>query len=69
VSLGKVLVSGSTFQVYEVDLSDYIKQERAAGSQSISIAFSNPAGSSQQILMNSREADANAPELVIETGN
>jgi hyaluronate lyase len=69
VSLGKVLVEGSEYKIYEVDLSDYIKQAKAAGSQSVSIAFSNPASSTEQIQMSSREAGSNAPELVIQTSN
>ncbi|HLM00944.1 MAG TPA: DNRLRE domain-containing protein [Pyrinomonadaceae bacterium] len=60
-------VTGTNFATYELDVTGYIKSEKAAGRNIISLALHNPSSSTLVITANSREAAFNKPHLVITT--
>ncbi|MEO6435257.1 MAG: PQQ-dependent sugar dehydrogenase [Tepidisphaeraceae bacterium] len=64
-ALGKVTVIDTVARWYEVDLTNYVKQQRAAGK--IAVAFALKAAISAQPLavFNSDEAASNRPQLVV----
>jgi hypothetical protein len=63
-------VAGVTGQYYEFDLTEFIRQERAAGRTAVSFRLINqaPTGNSGAFFttVNSKEAANNPPQLVIE---
>ena len=64
-SLGSAAVSGSTYVYYEVDVSNYVLAEKAAGRAIVSLALHNTQTSSQRIYIRSRENTNGPPQLVI----
>ena len=62
--LGSVVVSGTTLQWYEVDLTDYVHAQRAAGATTIAIALKNLADTLPYVTFRSRESSTGKPELV-----
>ena len=63
--LGTVVVSGTTGQWYEVDLTSYVQAQRAAGQTTIAIALKNPIDTLPYTTFRSRQSSTNKPELVI----
>jgi len=60
-------VTGTTFATYDIDVTNYIKTEKAAGRNIVSLALHNPTSSTLFITANSREAASDKPRLVIKT--
>lgn len=68
--LAQITVTGATGQYYEFDLTSFIQAERAAGRTAVSLRLINrqATGNSGAFFtsINSKEAEANRPQLVIE---
>jgi hypothetical protein len=60
-------VLSTTYATYDLDVSAYVLSEKSAGRDIISIALHNPSNSTPNIFLNSREAAANKPQLVLTT--
>ena len=52
---------------YDLDVTNYVKSEKNAGRDVISLAFHNPSSSTTFVTLNSREAAANKPQLIVTT--
>jgi hypothetical protein len=64
--LAQALVSTSTTQQwYEFDLTEYLKALKAKGVNAVTLVMKNLQSSATTSLFNSREANANQPQLVI----
>jgi GH25 family lysozyme M1 (1,4-beta-N-acetylmuramidase) len=61
---GKITVSGTTNQTYEVDLTSFLKAELAAGRKVITLVLKNPTASDAQTIFGSDESPA-PPQLVV----
>lgn len=64
-----VTVNSTTFAAYDIDITTYVKGEKAAGRDTVSLALHNGSNSTPYILLNSREAASNKPQLVVTTSN
>src|SRR5439155_10757524 len=64
-SLGSVTVASTLSLWHEVDVTDYLREQRAAGKRLVTLALHNPQSSSPKIRVNSREAATGRPELVV----
>jgi hypothetical protein len=62
-----VAVTSTTYASYDIDITSYAVGEKAAGRDIFSVALHNPSNSTPYILLNSREASTNKPQLVITT--
>ena len=62
-AIGSVVVSGTTPRWYEIDITSYAQQQRAAGASTIAIALKNPADTLPFSGFASRESGS-TPELV-----
>jgi hypothetical protein len=60
-------ITGTTQAVYDVDVTPYIKTEKAAGRNLVSLALHNPTASTLVMTANSREAATGKPKLVVTT--
>ena len=67
ISGATATVTSTTFATYELDVSSYILAEQTAGRKVISVALHNPSNSTPHILLNSREATTNKPQLLLTT--
>jgi hypothetical protein len=63
--LGTLVVSGTTGQWYQVDLSAYVQAQQAAGQTTIAIALKGAADTLPYATFRSRQSSTNKPELVI----
>ncbi len=63
--LNSATVSGSTYIYYEVDVTSYVKSEKAAGRNIVSFGLHNTQSSSQRIYVRSRENTNGPPQLVL----
>jgi hypothetical protein len=63
---GTVAVSGTTAAWYDVDLTEHVQAERAAGQTVIGIVLKNTAETLPYVSFSSRET-ANAPQLIVTT--
>ena len=63
--LGTLVVQSRPYAWIELDVTDYVNAERAAGRTSVSFALHNRGTGPQRVLVLSREARANRPELVL----
>jgi hypothetical protein len=61
---GTVSIGSTKYANYEFDITNYVKGEKAAGRNVVSLAIHNPSTSSNYIKVNSRESAAK-PVLVI----
>jgi hypothetical protein len=61
-------VNSTTFATYDLDVTAYVKSEKSAGRDVISLALHNPSSSTVFINVNSREASANKPQLIATVG-
>jgi endo-1,4-beta-D-glucanase Y len=66
-ALGTVTITDSTARYYNLDITAYVNNEKAAGRNGISLALINSAISTPRILFNSKETGSNAPQLLITT--
>ena len=65
--LNSVTVNGTTAAWYELDVTNYIMGEKAAGRNVVTLALHNQSNSTVRININSKEAASNKPELAIVT--
>lgn len=63
-----VSVNSTTYAAYDIDITAYAQSEKSAGRDVISVALHNPSASALFINVNSREASANKPQLVVSVG-
>ena len=63
--LATVAIVDATARWYEFDVTWYVRSEKAAGRQVVSLALDAGATSSPHLAFNSREAASNRPELII----
>ena len=63
--LGGVTVRSTSYAWFEVDVTSYVKAQRAAGRRSVSFALHNTADSAPKVLVNSREAAVGRPVLLL----
>jgi acid phosphatase len=63
--LGSVTVASTGAFWHEVDVTDYLRAQRAAGKRFVTLALHNPQASGPKIRVNSREAASDRPELVV----
>lgn len=63
--IGSVTVSDTAARWYEFDVAAYLRAEKAAGHNTVTLALTNPNGSDPYAAFNSDEAAANRPELVV----
>jgi endoglucanase len=63
--LGTFVIQGTTPQWINVDVTKYVRSEKAAGRQVISVALRDLVHASPYSIFNSREAAQNAPALII----
>ena len=68
-TLSTATVTTTTYATYELDVTSHILNEKALGHDLISLALHNPANSTNNITVNSREAPANKPQLVLITSD
>ncbi len=64
-----VSVTTTTLATYELNVTSYVAAEKAAGRDLISLALHNPSNTSNHINVNSREAAADKPQLLITTSD
>jgi ELWxxDGT repeat protein len=64
-ALRSATVSGTTSKWYELDLTDFLKAERAAGRTAVTLVIRASAASAATVLFNSDEATGSRPELVV----
>ena len=65
--LSQVAVTTTTPATYELNVTTWVVGEKNAGRNLISLALHNPSNSTEQINVNSREALADKPQLLITT--
>ncbi len=58
-------ITGNTYKWYELDVTNYVKSEKAAGRNIISLVLANQSTTSQLLQLKSREANSNQPQLVV----
>src|SRR5207244_4012580 len=52
-------------QYWEWDITSYVQAQKTGGATQISIQLQNDTGTPQSVTLNSREAPANKPQLVV----
>jgi hypothetical protein len=62
-----ITVNSTTYTTYDLDVTNYVKGEKTAGRDVVSLALHDGAASTPMITLNSREAAANKPQLIITT--
>jgi hypothetical protein len=65
--LNSVTVNGTTLAWYEIDVTNYVRGEKTAGRNLVTLALHNPSVSSIFIKVNSKEATTNKPQLAVST--
>ena len=64
-AIGKFTVTDTTARYYEVDISKYVKDQKAAGKTVIAIALKSNVFTSPLAVFNSDENASNKPQLVV----
>ena len=64
-SLGSTVVVSTQSMWHEVDVTDYLRAQRAAGKRAVTLVLHNVQSSSPKVRVNSREAASGRPELVV----
>lgn len=64
-ALKRFTLLDSTARYYDIDVTDYVKQQRASAKTAVSFALKGGTSTSAVAIFNSDEATANRPELVI----
>jgi hypothetical protein len=62
-------VTTTAFTKYDIDVTNYVKSEKAAGRNVVSLALHNGSSTTLYISVNSRESATNKPQLFITLGN
>ena len=62
-------INSTTPVTYDLDVTTYIRNEKNAGRNLISLALRNPSSSTVFVTVNSREAAANKPQLIVTTSS
>jgi len=65
--LATVVVTGTTSATYDIDVTSYVRGEKLAGRNRVSLALKDPSPVNSHITLNSREASANKPRLIVTT--
>lgn len=65
-SLGYVGVN-NVYKYYEIDVTSYVKAQQQSGDQIVSLLLNDPNNRNTRLVFNSKENDANSPQLVIQT--
>lgn len=65
LSGASVTVVSTTLTTFDIDVTSYVKSEKAAGRDLVSLALHDPSASTIFINVNSREALANKPQLIV----
>jgi hypothetical protein len=65
LSGASITVASTTLTTFDIDVTSYVRSEKAAGRDLVSLALHNPSASTIFINVNSREALANKPQLII----
>ena len=60
-------INSTTSASYDLDITNHVRSEKNAGTSVISLALRNPSSSTVFVTLNSREAAANKPQLVVTT--
>lgn len=66
-ALSNFTVNGTTFDWYELDVTNYLISEKNAGRNIVTLALHSPSSSTINLKINSREAASNRPELSVST--
>lgn len=64
-SLGEVAVAGTTAAWYTMDLTAWLKAQKAAGKTAVSLILTSPVATSAAAVFSSDESSTNRPELVV----
>ncbi|QRR00160.1 CBM96 family carbohydrate-binding protein [Dyadobacter sandarakinus] len=67
-SLGFTTITDA-YKYYEIDVTSYVKAQQQSGEKLVSLLLSDPNNRNTRIILNSREASANPPQLVIQATN
>ncbi len=62
-----VTINGANYATYDIDVTNYVSSEKLAGRNRVSLALHDPSAVTPHITLNSREAAANKPRLVVTT--
>jgi Bacterial Ig domain/IPT/TIG domain/Beta-propeller repeat/Carboxypeptidase regulatory-like domain len=62
-------VTSTTPAFFDIDVTAYVKSEKLAGRDTVSLALHNAAASTVVINLNSREAATNKPQLIVATNH
>jgi hypothetical protein len=62
-------VTTTAFTKYDIDVTSYVKSEKAAGRNIVSLALHDASSTTLNLLVNSRESATNKPQLFITTSN
>src|SRR6185436_15809474 len=62
-------INSTTPATYDLDVTTYVRNEKNAGRNLISLAVRNPSSSTVFVMLNSREAAANKPQLIVTTSS
>jgi Big-like domain-containing protein/carboxypeptidase family protein/beta-propeller repeat-containing protein/IPT/TIG domain-containing protein len=65
LSGASITVASTTLTTFDIDVTSYVKSEKAAGRDLVSLALHDPSASTIFINVNSREALANKPQLIV----
>jgi uncharacterized delta-60 repeat protein len=63
--IGSATITDNNLRLYEFDVTNYVKAQKAAGHNVVSFALKNPNTSNSVVLFNSRQAASNQPALLI----
>ena len=64
-ALASTRVTAGAAQWYEWDLTDYLRQQKAAGKTSVTLVIKNLTLTSTSAGFHSRKASSNKPQLVV----
>lgn len=65
LSGASITVASTTLTTFDIDVTNYVKSEKSAGRDVVSLALHDPSASTIFINVNSREAAANKPQLIV----
>jgi Big-like domain-containing protein/beta-propeller repeat-containing protein/carboxypeptidase family protein/IPT/TIG domain-containing protein len=66
-ALNSATITSTNYATYDLDVTSYVVSEKAAGRDVVSLALHNASNSTPHILLNSREAPTNKPQLIVTT--
>jgi len=64
-----ITVASTTLTTFDIDVTNYVRDEKSNGRDLVSLALHDPSASTIFINVNSREAAANKPQLIISANN